>query len=98
MESWHFCIANIGKLLGFRNQSLQYEFKAPRQIPICIETDSAVNYFQFISIRICTKMPTLPTFCITGKLRSGDVGVQFNELSFPVITQSWQCCHFCIVS
>ena len=35
---------------------------------ICIEVDSSLNYFQFISIRSCTKMPMLSTLCITGKL------------------------------
>ena len=36
---------------------------------ICIEIYSALNYFQFISLGSCTKMPTLSTLCVTGKTR-----------------------------
>ena len=35
-----------------------------------IKTDWALNCFQFISIRSCTKMSTLPTLCIIEKLYS----------------------------
>ena len=34
----------------------------------CINIYSACNHSQFISIRSCTKIPTLPTLCITEKL------------------------------
>ena len=35
---------------------------------ICNEIDFIGKHFQFIAIRNCTKMSTLPTLCITGKL------------------------------
>ena len=35
------------------------------KLSICIEIDLAVNYFQFITIRSCTKMSILQTLCIT---------------------------------
>ena len=34
----------------------------------CIIIYSTGNHLQFILIRNCTKMTTLPTLCITGKL------------------------------
>ena len=37
---------------------------------IFIKIYSAYNHYQFISIRKYTKMPTLPTLCIMGKLDS----------------------------
>ena len=40
---------------------------------IWIEMDSFLNYFQFISIRSCAKMPMLSTLCITGKLDSSGI-------------------------
>ena len=43
-------------LFAFKNQSLQYQFKAPRQkCKNKLKIDSSDNYFQFISGRICTK-------------------------------------------
>ena len=35
---------------------------------ICIHIYYTGKHFQFIPIRSCTKMPTLPTLCIMGKL------------------------------
>ena len=37
---------------------------------ICIESNSALNYFQFIFIKSGTKMPLLATLCITEKLET----------------------------
>ena len=39
------------------------------KMPIYIEIDSVLSCFQFISIRIYTKMPMLSTLCIMGKLK-----------------------------
>ena len=35
---------------------------------ICTNIYSPGKYFQFIPVRSCTKMPTFPMLCITGKL------------------------------
>ena len=42
--------------------------KQHRKCPFAFEIDSAHNYFQFIAIRSCTKMPMLSTLCISEKL------------------------------
>ena len=47
-----------------------FNLKNYDKFKFAIKTDSALNCFQFISIRSCTKMSTLPTLCIIEKLYS----------------------------
>ena len=56
----------VGKKLG--RGINHFSFKVSWQMEICFGTLSAVNSCKFVFIRSCTKMPTLPTFWITGIL------------------------------
>ena len=42
-----------------RDHLLQYEFEVLWQMSICININSALDYFQLIFIISCTKMPIL---------------------------------------
>ena len=64
-QCWHFCISFTCKKVRYRRNKSLMNSKHEAN-----ETDSALNHFQFTSIRSCTKMLMLSTLCITGKFEN----------------------------
>ena len=67
-RSWqclHFCVAY--KFENKPNQAFQYKFKAPWEMSICTEIDTALNYFQFISIKKLYKIGNVVNNAYFGK-------------------------------